>query len=90
MYANCFTVLISKVYLIRVLFFIGDFRFDARGGHVPVVWVGRMEGAWWLPAGGIRASQGTFSIFFNLILSSWLNNLNTEKTDRYYEVIHLF
>ena len=26
-----------------------------------VVPVGGREGAWWLPAGGIRASQGTFS-----------------------------
>ena len=26
-----------------------------------VVWVGSREGALWLPAGGIRASQGTFS-----------------------------
>ena len=26
-----------------------------------VVWVGDREGALWLPAGGIRASQGTFS-----------------------------
>ena len=26
-----------------------------------VVQVGGREGAWWLPAGGIRASQGTFS-----------------------------
>ena len=26
-----------------------------------VVWVGGREGALWLPAGGIRASQGTFS-----------------------------
>ena len=26
-----------------------------------VVWVGGREGAWWLPAGGMRASQGTFS-----------------------------
>ena len=29
-----------------------------------VVWVGGREGALWLPAGGIRASQGTFSSFF--------------------------
>ena len=28
-----------------------------------VVWVGGREGALWLPAGGIRASQGTFSSF---------------------------
>ena len=28
-----------------------------------VVWVGGREGAWWLPTGGIRASQGTFSSF---------------------------
>ena len=26
-----------------------------------VVWLGGREGALWLPAGGIRASQGTFS-----------------------------
>ena len=29
-----------------------------------VVWVGG-GGTWWLPAGGIRASQGTFSSFFD-------------------------
>ena len=31
-----------------------------------VVWVGGREGggAWWLPAGGIRASQDTFSSFY--------------------------
>ena len=28
-----------------------------------VVWVGGREGVLWLPAGGIRASQGTFSSF---------------------------
>ena len=28
-----------------------------------VVWVGGREGALWLPAGGIRASQGTFSSY---------------------------
>ena len=26
-----------------------------------VVWVGGGEGSWWLAAGGIRASKGTFS-----------------------------
>ena len=31
-----------------------------------VVWVGGREGAWWLPAGGMRASQGTFSSFYCL------------------------
>ena len=30
-----------------------------------VVYVGGSEGALWLPAGGIRASQGTFSSFSN-------------------------
>ena len=55
----CFTVLISKVYLIRVLSFIGDLRFNVRGEHVQG-YIGR-EGALWLPAGGIRAYQGTFS-----------------------------
>ena len=30
----CFTVLISKVYLIRVLSFIGGLRFNVRGEHV--------------------------------------------------------
>ena len=28
-----------------------------------VVWVGGREGALWLPAGGICASQGTFSSY---------------------------
>ena len=28
-----------------------------------VVWVGGREVALWLPAGGIRASQGTFSSY---------------------------
>ena len=41
----------SKVYLIRVLSFIGDLRFNVRAEHVP----GCMKGAWWLPAGDIRA-----------------------------------
>ena len=59
----CFTVLISKVYLIRVLSFIGDLRFNVRGEHVQGC-MGR-EGALWLPAGGIRASQGTFSSLFS-------------------------
>ena len=30
-----FTLLISKMYLIRVLSFIGDVRFNVRGEHVP-------------------------------------------------------
>ena len=30
-------------------------------GHVLDVWGGGREGDWWLPAGGICASQGTFS-----------------------------
>ena len=60
----CFTVLISKVYLIRVLSFIGDLRFNVRGEHVQG-YIGRgREGALWLPAGGIRASQGTFSSIY--------------------------
>ena len=59
----CFTVLISKVYLIRVLSFIGGLRFNVRGEHVQGCKLGGREGALWLPAGGIRASQGTFSSF---------------------------
>ena len=57
----------SKMYLIRVLSFIGDLRFNARGEHVPFFlffffWGGGVRrGACWLPAGGICASQGTFS-----------------------------
>ena len=31
-----------------------------------MVGVGDREGDWWLPAGGIRASQGTFSSLFLL------------------------
>ena len=43
-----------------------------------MVGVGCREGeAWWLPAGGIRASQGTFSSFclfvFLYIFQSWRN-----------------
>ena len=52
--------LVSKVYLIRVLSFIEDLRFNVRGEHVPGC---RGSGTWWLPAGGIPASQGTFSSF---------------------------
>ena len=33
-----------------------------------VVQVGGREGAWWLPAGGIRASQGTFSSLVKSLL----------------------
>ena len=53
-------VLISKVYLKRVLSFIGGLRFNVRGKHVQGCIGGGREGALWLPAGGIRASQGTF------------------------------
>ena len=35
MYEQYFTLLISKMYLIRVLSFIGDVRFNVRGEHVP-------------------------------------------------------
>ena len=35
LYAKYLSVLISKVYLIRVLSFIGDLRFDVRGEHLP-------------------------------------------------------
>ena len=49
--------MVSKMYLIRVLSFIVDVRFNVSGEHV----LGCLGGAWWLPAGGIRASQGTFS-----------------------------
>ena len=35
LYAKCFTVLISKVYLIWVLSFIGDLRFNVRGEQEP-------------------------------------------------------
>ena len=34
MYVKYFTLLISKMYLIRVLSFIGDVRFNVRGEHV--------------------------------------------------------
>ena len=34
-YAKSFTLLISKMYLIRVLSFIGNVRFNVRGEHVP-------------------------------------------------------
>ena len=69
MYAKYFTLLISKMYLTRVLSFIGNVRFNVGGEHVPGClgreggWLptGVGKGAWWLPAGGIRASQGTFS-----------------------------
>ena len=52
------------MYLIRVLSFIGDLRFIVRGEHVPgFLGYGVGRGACWLPAGGIHASQGTFSSF---------------------------
>ena len=35
LYVQYFTLLISKMYLIRVLSFIGDVRFNVRGEHVP-------------------------------------------------------
>ena len=53
--------MVSKIYLIRVLFFIGDVRFNVRGEHVPGC-LGRRKGRGL--AGGIRASQGTFTIIF--------------------------
>ena len=76
----CFTVLISKVYLIRVLSFIGDLRFNVRGEHVQgcIGLVGGREGALlWLPAGGIRASQGTFSSYDSSVVDK--NGYTTHK-----------
>ena len=35
LYAKYFTLLISKMYLTRVLSFIGNVRFNVRGEHVP-------------------------------------------------------
>ena len=35
LYVKYFTLLISKMYLMRVLSFIGDVRFNVRGEHVP-------------------------------------------------------
>ena len=55
-------MLISKMYLIRMLSFIWDLRFRVRGDNVPGGW-GRGSGAWWLPDEGIHASEGTFSSF---------------------------
>ena len=37
------------------------------GGWLPT---GVGKGAWWLPAGGIRASQGTFSSLTNSTIDS--------------------
>ena len=57
------------MYLIRVLSFIGVLRFNVKGKHVPGIRGGGREGVWWLPAGGKRASQGTFSsvyTYFNI------------------------
>ena len=58
------------MYLIRVLSFIWDLRFSVRGEHVQGGWPGigcRVVGAWRLPAGGIHASQGTFSSLKSMI-----------------------
>ena len=64
-------MLISKMYLIMVLSFIKDLRFNVKVEHVPDGWVGGREGrAWWLPAGGIRASQGIFSSTFQITVFS--------------------
>ena len=61
-------VLYSAYFLSVVLSFIGDLRFNVRIEHVPGCRVGgRDRGGWWLPAGGIRASEGTFSSY-NTIL----------------------
>ena len=49
------------MYLIRVLSFIGDLRFNVKGKHVSGFLVRGREGGGWLPAGGIRASQSNFS-----------------------------
>ena len=50
--------------MIRALPFSGDLRFNVRSEHV-LGCLGKGQGgggrACWLPAGGIRASQGTFS-----------------------------
>ena len=35
LYVKYFTQLISKMYLMRVLSFVGDVRFNVRGEHVP-------------------------------------------------------
>ena len=35
MYVKYFTLLISKMYLMRVLSFVGDVRFNVNGEHVP-------------------------------------------------------
>ena len=40
-----------------------------------VVWVEGREGALWLPAVGIRASQGTFSSFLSIALMSGTNGI---------------
>ena len=50
------------MYLIRVVSF--DLVFSMSGVCICWVVVGRERGDWWLPAGGIRAPQGTFSSFF--------------------------
>ena len=60
MRAKCFRMHMSKMYLIRVLFRSGIF--SARCACAG--WF--RKGAWGLPAGGIRASQGTFSSLFVL------------------------
>ena len=57
MYVKYFTLLISIMYLIRVLSFIGDVRFNVRGEHVPDC-LGRGWG---------RGLGGFFFFFFFLI-----------------------
>ena len=64
MYAKYFTLHISKMYLIRVLSFIGDVRFNVRDEHVPgCLGRGVGKGAWWLPAGVYVPLKALFLVF---------------------------
>ena len=51
----------SKIYLLRVLSLIWEFRFNVSGVNMSRVrWAAVWGGGLGLPAGGICASQGTF------------------------------
>ena len=74
------------MHLIRELSFICGLRFNVRGEQdwCLVVGVrGRDGGPWWLPAGDIRASQGTFSslfILFNVVFLESKKHFSPMKT----------
>ena len=69
--------MVSKMYLIRVLFFVGYVMFNVRGEHVPgCLGRGLGRGLGGYQPGGICASQGTFS---SIQTSSALKPLGQSK-----------